>query len=148
MLRIQDGLSEVPKPGCSGTNTSNCLASRSNTGSQTGRPLAPCRNSSGGPEPPRSIRTLTSRTLCFVSVAGMALFSSRTVGGQSTGPCPRCNPGIVMAAIDTERFRLRRFVERLVQLGECEIHDQPIDLIDVGAVLDGNPRATWFKAVG
>ena len=47
-----------------------------------------------------------------------------------------------MAAIDTERFRLRRFVERLVQLGEYEVHDQPIDLIDVGAVLDGNPRAT------
>src|SRR5260370_41498498 len=53
-----------------------------------------------------------------------------------------------MAAIDAERFCLRRFVERLVQLGECDIHDQPIDLIDVGAVLDGNPRATWFKAVG
>jgi 2,5-furandicarboxylate decarboxylase 1 len=53
-----------------------------------------------------------------------------------------------MAAIDTERFRLRRFVERLVQLGECEVHDRPIDLIEVGAVLDGNPRATWFKAVG
>jgi 2,5-furandicarboxylate decarboxylase 1 len=53
-----------------------------------------------------------------------------------------------MAAIDTERFRLRRFVERLVQLGECEVHEQPIDLIDVGAVLDGNTRATWFKAVG
>ena len=33
-----------------------------------------------------------------------------------------------MAAIDTERFRLRRFVERLVQLGECELHEQPIDL--------------------
>ena len=53
-----------------------------------------------------------------------------------------------MAAVDTERFRLRRFVERLVQLGECESHDQPIDLIDVAAVLEGNPRATWFKAVG
>ena len=53
-----------------------------------------------------------------------------------------------MPAPDTEQFRLRRFVERLVQLGECEVHDQPIDLIDVGAVLDGNPRATWFKAVG
>src|SRR5690242_20448763 len=147
MLRSQAGLSDVPKPGCSGTNTSNCLASRSNTGSQTGRPLAPCRNNSGGPEPPRNIRTLTSRTLCFVSVPGMALFSSRTEG-QSTGPCPRGNPGINMAAIDTERFRLRRFVERLVQLGECEVHDRPIDLVDVGAVLDGNPRATWFKAVG
>ena len=53
-----------------------------------------------------------------------------------------------MAAADTERFRLRRFVERLVQLGECEIHDKPIDLVDVAAVLDGNPKATWFKAVG
>jgi UbiD family decarboxylase len=53
-----------------------------------------------------------------------------------------------MAAADTERFRLRRYVERLVQLGECEVYDQPIDLIDVGAVLDGNPKATWFKSVG
>ena len=53
-----------------------------------------------------------------------------------------------MAAVDTERFRLRRFVERLAQSGECEIHDKPIDLVDVGAVLDGNQRATWFKAVG
>src|SRR4029078_12307729 len=53
-----------------------------------------------------------------------------------------------MAAADTERFRLRRYVERLVQLGECEVHDQPIDLIDVGAVLDGNSKATWFKSVG
>jgi UbiD family decarboxylase len=53
-----------------------------------------------------------------------------------------------MAAADFERFRLRRFVERLVQLGECEVHDKRIDLLDVAAVLDGNPRATWFKAVG
>ncbi len=53
-----------------------------------------------------------------------------------------------MAAADTERFRLRRFIERMVQLGECEIHDKPIDLIDVAEVLEGNPRATWFKAVG
>jgi UbiD family decarboxylase len=49
---------------------------------------------------------------------------------------------------DTERFRLRAFVDRLVQLGECEIRDQPIDLVDVAAVLDGNPRATWFRSVG
>ena len=53
-----------------------------------------------------------------------------------------------MTAADTERFRLRRFVERLVQLGECDIHDKPIDLVDVAAVLEGNPRAVWFKAVG
>ena len=47
-----------------------------------------------------------------------------------------------MSAVDTERFRLRRFVERLVQLGKCEIHDKPIDLVDVAAVLEGNPMFT------
>ena len=50
--------------------------------------------------------------------------------------------------IDTERFRLRNFVEKLVDLGECEVHDAPIDLIDVGGVLDGNPRGVLFKSVG
>ena len=53
-----------------------------------------------------------------------------------------------MAAVDTERFRLRGFIDRLVQRGECEIHDKPIDLVDVAAVLEGNPKATWFKSVG
>ncbi len=49
---------------------------------------------------------------------------------------------------DTEKFRLRHFVERLVQQGECVVHDAPIALIDVGAVLEGNPKAVWFKDVG
>jgi UbiD family decarboxylase len=49
---------------------------------------------------------------------------------------------------DTERFRLRHFVERLVQMGECEVRDQPTDLVDVAAVLDGNPKAVHFRAVG
>jgi UbiD family decarboxylase len=49
---------------------------------------------------------------------------------------------------DTEKFRLRHFMERLVQQGECIVHDAPIDLIDIGAVLEGNPKAVWFKSVG
>ena len=53
-----------------------------------------------------------------------------------------------MTTIDTDRFRLRHFVERLVDLGECEVRDEPIDLVDVGGVLDGNPRAVHFKATG
>ncbi len=53
-----------------------------------------------------------------------------------------------MPAVDTERFRLRRFVERLVQMGECEVHDAPTDLVDVAAVLEGNPRATLLRSVG
>ena len=53
-----------------------------------------------------------------------------------------------MTQADTEKFRLRHFVEKLVQQGECTVHDAPIDLIDVGAVLDGNPNAVWFRDVG
>jgi 2,5-furandicarboxylate decarboxylase 1 len=53
-----------------------------------------------------------------------------------------------MPAIDTERFRLRNFVEKLVDAGECEVHDKPIDMVDVAGVLDGNPRAVLFKAAG
>jgi len=45
-----------------------------------------------------------------------------------------------MATIDTERFRLRNFVDTLVEAGECEVYDKPIDLIDVASVIDGNPR--------
>ena len=53
-----------------------------------------------------------------------------------------------MATIDTERFRLRNFVDKLVEAGECEVHNAPIDLVEVGGVLDGNPRAVLFKAAG
>jgi UbiD family decarboxylase len=52
------------------------------------------------------------------------------------------------AAIDTERFRLRNFVQKLTDLGECDVHDGPIELFDVAAALDGNPRAVHFKSVG
>jgi 2,5-furandicarboxylate decarboxylase 1 len=50
--------------------------------------------------------------------------------------------------IDTEAFRLRRFVEELVEVGECEAHDRPIDLIDLAAKLDCNTKAVWFRAAG
>ena len=49
---------------------------------------------------------------------------------------------------DSEKFRLRHFVEKLAQEGECVVHDEPIDLVDVAAALDGNPNAVWFRAVG
>ena len=52
------------------------------------------------------------------------------------------------SAIDTERFRLRNFVEKLTECGECEVRHEPTDLVDVAAVLEGNPRAVHFTAVG
>jgi 2,5-furandicarboxylate decarboxylase 1 len=53
-----------------------------------------------------------------------------------------------MPEVDTEKFRLRHFAEKLVQQGECIVHDEPIDLVDVASVLDCNPSAVWFRAVG
>lgn len=45
-------------------------------------------------------------------------------------------------------FRLRSFVERLVSLGEVDIVDDNVDLVDVAARLDGNPKAVLFRSVG
>jgi UbiD family decarboxylase len=49
-------------------------------------------------------------------------------------------------AIDCERFRLRRFVESLDD--ELETIDAPRALADVARMLDANPRAVMFRAVG
>ena len=53
-----------------------------------------------------------------------------------------------MAAIDLEKFRLRRFVERLVNRGEVEIHERPIALADMSAIIEASPKATLFKDAG
>ena len=53
-----------------------------------------------------------------------------------------------MSRVDTERFRLRRFVEELVAQGECAVHDAPIDLVDLASQLDCNEKAVWFRAAG
>ena len=53
-----------------------------------------------------------------------------------------------MPTIDTERFRLRNFVEYLIETGECEVREKPVDLVDIAAALEGNPRAVLFKAAG
>src|SRR6266700_4943486 len=48
---------------------------------------------------------------------------------------------------DFDRFRLRRFVESL-PADELETRREPIDLADVAQVLEDNPKAVWFRAVG
>jgi 2,5-furandicarboxylate decarboxylase 1 len=49
---------------------------------------------------------------------------------------------------DTEKFRLRRFVEQLTELGEVEPHDAPVALGDLATLIEASPKATHFRAVG
>ena len=73
-----------------------------------------------------------------LSCCGAACEAERCSCTQAAGP-ERGNPArerpsgrpTTMTQPDTEKFRLRRFVEKLVQQGECVVHDEPIDLIDV-----------------
>lgn len=50
--------------------------------------------------------------------------------------------------IDFDRFRLRRFVERLAEAGELEVVEQRTALANIAAKLEGNPRAVWFRTAG
>ncbi len=50
--------------------------------------------------------------------------------------------------IDLDKFRLRNFVNRLNEIGELEIHDEPVALADLSWVIESNPKAKLFKNVG
>ena len=51
------------------------------------------------------------------------------------------------SAADCERFRLRRFIGSL-PADELETRSAPMDLADVAAALEDNPKAVMFCAVG
>ena len=50
--------------------------------------------------------------------------------------------------VDMEKYRLRRFVERLVEMGEMEVHDEPVPLTAVSAIIEGTEKAVLFKQAG
>ncbi|HTV89796.1 MAG TPA: UbiD family decarboxylase [Stellaceae bacterium] len=50
--------------------------------------------------------------------------------------------------IDTEKYRLRRFVERLIDLDEVEVHDEPVPLTGVSPIIEGTDKAVLFRQAG
>jgi UbiD family decarboxylase len=50
--------------------------------------------------------------------------------------------------IDFDEFRLRRFVERLIDLGEVEVHDEPVRLVDLSALIETTDKASLFRRAG
>ena len=63
-------------------------------------------------------------------------------------------PGIEPASLDTserldlDRFRLRAFVETLREAGELVEHAGPLDLVDLPALIEQNPKAVLMRGVG
>ena len=49
---------------------------------------------------------------------------------------------------DLEKYRLRRFVEKLIDQGEVEIIDKPVALGDVSPIVEGTPKAVLFRSAG
>src|SRR4051812_5448790 len=50
--------------------------------------------------------------------------------------------------LDLEKFRLRTFVDRLIDMGEVEIHDEPVPLTSLGEMIERTPKAVLFKNAG
>jgi UbiD family decarboxylase len=53
-----------------------------------------------------------------------------------------------MPDIDFDRFRLRRFVDELIVLGEVEIHDEPVRLLDLSTIIEATDKTTLFRRAG
>lgn len=52
------------------------------------------------------------------------------------------------AAFDFDKFRLRSFVDRLIDLGEVEIHEGPVALTALAEIIEGTPKAVLFRKAG
>lgn len=52
------------------------------------------------------------------------------------------------AGVDFEKFRLRPFVQRLIDIGECEVCDEPVSLADLSTRIESTRSAKLFKKVG
>src|ERR1700716_3904240 len=50
--------------------------------------------------------------------------------------------------VDLEKYRLRRFVKRLIDLGEVEIHDEPVALTGLSAIIESSEKALLFTKAG
>jgi 2,5-furandicarboxylate decarboxylase 1 len=49
---------------------------------------------------------------------------------------------------DFDKFRLRRFVEKLIEADEVAFYNDPVSLADLSARVDETPKASLFKQVG
>ncbi|HZE46848.1 MAG TPA: UbiD family decarboxylase [Xanthobacteraceae bacterium] len=58
------------------------------------------------------------------------------------------NAKAAASKVDLEKYRLRRFVKRLIDLGEVEIHDEPVALTGLSAIIESTGKALLFTKAG
>lgn len=51
-------------------------------------------------------------------------------------------------SVDFDKFRLRGFVDRLIEMGQVDIHDAPVALADLSRIIEASPRASLFRKAG
>ena len=49
---------------------------------------------------------------------------------------------------DYNKFRLRTFMEQLARIGELEVHDEPLEMTDLTALIENSAKAVLFKNAG
>src|SRR5690242_9841089 len=54
----------------------------------------------------------------------------------------------IARGIDLEKYRLRRFVERLIDMGEVDVHDDPVPLAALSEIIEANERAQFSGELG
>ncbi len=52
------------------------------------------------------------------------------------------------AAIDFDKYRLRSFVERLIETGEVEVRERPVSLTGLSPIIERTEKAVLFKKAG
>src|ERR1700756_5487865 len=50
--------------------------------------------------------------------------------------------------LNFDKYRLRSFVERLIELGEVDVHNEPVPLTDLSAIIEHTHKAVLFKNAG
>src|SRR6266481_6506092 len=58
------------------------------------------------------------------------------------------NAKAAASKVDLEKYRLRRFVKRLIDLGEVETHDEPVALTGLSAIIESTGKALLFTKAG
>ncbi len=58
------------------------------------------------------------------------------------------NAKAAASKVDLEKYRLRRFVKRLIDLGEVETHDEPVALSGLSAIIESTGKALLFTKAG